>query len=60
MAKRIEQTRFKLVIIGLALGLFEGLLRSFLKEFPIIEVCGFQGAVIGGTLPPRQQTTSNA
>jgi predicted ABC-type sugar transport system permease subunit len=48
MAKRIEQTRFKLVIIGLSLGLLEGLLRAFLKDFPVVEAFGFQGAVIGG------------
>lgn len=57
MGKRIEQTRFKLVLIGLALGLAEGLLRAFLKEFPVIELYGFQGAVIGGYFAVK--TTNN-
>ena len=47
MAKRIEQTRFKLVIIGLALGLVEGLLRSLIHDFPVVEAFAFQGGVIG-------------
>ncbi len=43
----VTQTRFKMGVIALALGLIEGLLKSFLKEFPTIEVLGFQGAVLG-------------
>ena len=37
-------------MLGLALGLIEGLLRAFLKEFPIVETFGFQGAIVGAYL----------
>jgi hypothetical protein len=43
----VTQTRFKVVLIGLALGLIEGALAVVLKGFPTIEVFGFQGALIG-------------
>jgi hypothetical protein len=53
----ITQTRFKLVLIGLSLGLTEGVLRAFLPQFPAIEVFGFQGAIIGGYFAVK--TTNN-
>jgi len=53
----ITQTRFKLVLLGLSLGLTEGILRVILKEFPVIEVFGFQSAIIGGYFAVK--TTSN-
>jgi predicted ABC-type sugar transport system permease subunit len=53
----IQQTRFKTVLLGLALGLIEGILRAALKDFPVIEVYGFQSAVIGGYFAVK--TTSN-
>ena len=43
----VKQTRFKVVLIGLALGLVEGILAAILKGFPTIEVFGFQGALVG-------------
>jgi hypothetical protein len=53
----VQQTRFKLVLLGLSLGLIEGVLRVILKEFPVIEVFGFQSAVIGGYFAVK--TTNN-
>jgi len=47
---QIKQTRFKTVIVGLSLGLIEGILKTIVKEFPIVETFGFQGAIIGGYL----------
>jgi len=44
----IKQTRFKVILFGLVLGLVEGVLRSFLPAFPVIEVLGFQTAIVGG------------
>ncbi len=42
----IRQTRFKTVLIGLALALIEGLLKSFISSFPIVETFGIQGGII--------------
>jgi predicted ABC-type sugar transport system permease subunit len=49
----IKQTRFKAVLIGLALGLIEGLARLVFPSFPLIETFGFQGAIIGAYLTAR-------
>jgi len=46
-------TRFSVVVLGLILGLIEGILRTFLKEFPVIEIVGFQGTIIGAYLAAR-------
>jgi predicted ABC-type sugar transport system permease subunit len=46
----IRQTRFKTVVLGISLGLVEGLLKCFLKDFPLVETFGFQGAIVGGYL----------
>jgi hypothetical protein len=49
----VTQTRFKLTVMALALGCVEGLIRVLLKDFPIIEVLGFQGAALGTYLAAR-------
>lgn len=49
----VKQTRFKAVLIGLALGLIEGLARLVFPSFPLVETFGFQGAIIGAYLAAR-------
>lgn len=49
----ITQTRFKAVLIGLALGLIEGLARVAFPSFPLVETFGFQGAIVGAYLTVR-------
>jgi predicted membrane protein len=46
----ITNTRLTIVIFGLILGLIEGILRALLGAFPVIEVLGFQGTIIGAYL----------
>jgi hypothetical protein len=43
----IKQTRFKLSVACIALGLAEALLKVFLTAFPIVELYGFQLAIAG-------------
>jgi hypothetical protein len=52
----IKQTRLKVVLAGLILGLIEGLAKVALSSFPVIEVLSFQSAIIGAYLAAR--TTS--
>jgi ribose/xylose/arabinose/galactoside ABC-type transport system permease subunit len=49
----ITQTRFKIVIVGLALGLIEGFISVAFPSFPIVETYGFQGAIVGAYLAAR-------
>ena len=49
----MKQTRLKVVIAGLALGLIEGLAKVALPSFPVVETFGFQGAIIGAYLAAR-------
>lgn len=49
----ITQTRFKTVIVGLGLGLIEGLAKVCMPSFPIVETYGFQGAIVGAYLAAR-------
>jgi hypothetical protein len=51
--KQVVQTRFKLVIGLIGLGLIEGLLKTWLIGFPLTEVFAFQGMVAGGYLTVR-------
>ena len=53
----IRQTRFKTVALGLTLGLVEGIFRAFVKDFPLVETFGFQGAIVGAYLAAK--TTGN-
>ena len=46
----IRQTRFKTVIIGLALGLVEGIIKMAFPTFPVVETFGFQAAIVGAYL----------
>ena len=55
--KRICQTRFKTVVLGLSLGLIEGLAKVAWPAFPVIEAFGFQSAIIGAYLAAK--TTGN-
>ena len=55
--KQTKQTRFKVVLIGLALGLIEGVTKAAFPAFPIMEMFGFQAAIIGAYLTAR--TLSN-
>jgi len=54
----MTHTRISIVILGLLLGLIEGILRTFLKEFPVLEILGFQGTIIGAYLAAK--TYNNA
>jgi len=47
------QTRFKVVILGLGLGLIEGFIKVAFPSFPIVETFGFQGAIVGAYLAAR-------
>jgi xanthosine utilization system XapX-like protein len=49
----ITQTRFKIVMIGLALGLIEGFVKVLFPSFPTVETFGFQGAIVGAYLAAR-------
>jgi len=49
----VKQTRFKVVLIGLTLGLIEGMVKVAFPTFPIVETYGFQGAVVGAYLAAR-------
>jgi ribose/xylose/arabinose/galactoside ABC-type transport system permease subunit len=49
----ITQTRFKAVLIGLALGLIEGVVKVAFPTFPIVETFGFQAAIVGAYLAAR-------
>jgi len=49
----VKQTRFKTVIIGLALGLVEGIAKVVFPAFPIVETFGFQAAIVGAYLTVR-------
>ncbi|MCX6825743.1 MAG: hypothetical protein NTV06_00545 [candidate division Zixibacteria bacterium] len=49
----MKQTRLKVVLIGLALGLIEGVAKAAFPSFPIVETFGFQGAIIGAYLTAR-------
>lgn len=49
----ITQTRFRLVILGLFLGLIEGILKVLWKSFPLTDVLGFQGILTGAYLGAR-------
>jgi predicted membrane protein len=53
----IRQTRFKTVVLGLGLGLVEGILKMIVKDFPVVEVFSFQGAIVGAYLAAK--TTGN-
>jgi len=46
----ISQTRFKVTIFGLILGLIEALCKTFFPAFPAIETFSFQSAIIGAYL----------
>lgn len=52
----ITQTRLKIVLIGLSLGLIEGMGKVAFPTFPIVETFGFQAAIVGAYLAAR--TTS--
>lgn len=43
----ITQTRLKVTLLGLALGLVEGVAKTAFPAFPIVEVFGFQAAIAG-------------
>lgn len=43
----IKQTRFKLAMVGITLGLVEAFIKVLLQAFPLVELYGFQVAVIG-------------
>jgi len=47
------QTRLKLVLIGVALALGQGLLKVFLPAFPLTEVFAAQALYVGGYLGVR-------
>jgi len=49
----ITQTRFKIVLIGLALGLIEGVTKAAFPAFPIVETFGFQAAIIGAFITAK-------
>jgi len=49
----VKQTRFKIVIIGLAFGLVEGIAKVMFPTFPIVETFGFQAAIVGAYLTVR-------
>jgi ribose/xylose/arabinose/galactoside ABC-type transport system permease subunit len=53
----MKQTRLRVVLIGLALGLIEGVAKVVFPAFPIVETFGFQAAIIGAYLTAR--TLSN-
>jgi len=44
----ICQTRFKVAIVGLLIGLLEGLLTAIFPAFPVIATFSFQGTIITG------------
>jgi len=46
----MKQTRLKIVIAGLALGMIEGIAKAAFPSFPVVETFGFQGAIIGAYL----------
>jgi hypothetical protein len=46
----MKQTRFKVVLIGLALGLIEGIAKMCFPSFPVVETFGFQAAIVGAYL----------
>jgi len=46
----IRQTKFKLTVLAVFLGLIEACLKVFWPNFPITELFSFQAAVIGGYL----------
>ena len=48
MSERIQQTRFKLSLIGLGLFLFEGMLKVIFPTFPIIEILGAEAGLMVG------------
>ena len=43
---RTLQTRLKLVCLGIVVSFFEGLIKAFLPEFPLIEVFAVQNGLI--------------
>jgi len=49
----MKQTRFKVVLIGLALGLIEGVTKAAFPAFPIVETFGFQAAIIGAFITAK-------
>jgi len=49
----ITHTRFKVVLIGLMLGVIEGAAKVIFPAFPIVETFGFQGAIIGAYLTAK-------
>lgn len=49
----IKQTRFKVVLVGLTLGLIEGIIKAAFPSFPVGETFGFQGAIVGAYLAAR-------
>jgi len=49
----VRQTRLKVAITGLALGLIEGLAKVIFPSFPVVETFGFQGAIIGAYLTAK-------
>ena len=49
----IKQTRFKVVLIGLAFGLIGGIAKVVFPTFPIVETFGFQAAIVGAYLTVR-------
>jgi hypothetical protein len=53
MTEMVRQTRFKVVLLGLAIGLVEGALRVCFPTFPLVETFSFQGAVVGAYLAAR-------
>lgn len=48
-----KQTRLKIVGLGVALALLEGLLKVFVPVFPLTEVFAIQGMLIGAYLGAR-------
>jgi hypothetical protein len=49
----ITQTRFKVVLIGLSLGLIEGAAKAAFPAFPVVETFGFQAAIVGTYLAAK-------
>jgi hypothetical protein len=46
----VKQTRFRVVLIGLALGFIEGISKVAFPTFPVVETFGFQAAIVGAYL----------